>query len=195
VLHRAAPGRSGVYFSSFIALHTSVVCPVFESITVVAGTQVQVTVLAFSCLTTTQCSMRSAVGGGNWLRMGGGVGATGCFFAAQPAKSRQNRSPAFLMFSVFARGRALVDGDLGYSWRRGHAGLGAVEAGSLRSLDGRMRPSPHEHCGYFRSTFTSRLWATKAHVSDISSINLVMDLPAPWPALVSMRIRMGAGPA
>ena len=106
--------ESGGYFSSFIALHTSVVWPVFESITVVAGRQLQVTVLAFSCLTTTQCSMRSAVGGGNWLRMGGGVGATGCFFAAQPARNRQSTNPTFLMPSVFARGRPLVDGKLGY---------------------------------------------------------------------------------
>jgi len=52
-------------------------CRVFESITVVAGRQLQVTVLAFSCLTTTQCSMSSAVGGGSWLRMGGGLAATG----------------------------------------------------------------------------------------------------------------------
>src|SRR5580693_2899956 len=65
--------------------------------TVFAGEQLQVTVLAFSCLSTTQCSMSSAVGGGTWLRMGGGVAATGVFFAAQPAKSRQNISPAFLM--------------------------------------------------------------------------------------------------
>src|ERR1700693_3537486 len=85
------------HFASFIVLQTSLVCPVFESITVVAGTQLQVTVLAFSCLTTTQCSITSAVGGGNWLRMGGGVAATCCFFAAQPARSRQNTSPAFLM--------------------------------------------------------------------------------------------------
>src|SRR5258708_5048466 len=36
--------------------------------------QLQVTVLAFSCLTITQCSMISAVDGGCWLRMrGGGV--------------------------------------------------------------------------------------------------------------------------
>jgi len=85
------------HFSSFIALQTSVVCPVLESITVVPGTQLQVTVLAFSCLITTQCSITSAVGGGNWLRIGGGVAATGCFFAAQPAISRQNTRLAFLM--------------------------------------------------------------------------------------------------
>src|SRR5580693_5240871 len=98
-----------------ITLQTSVVCPVFESITVFAGTQEQVTVLAFSCVVTTQCSMSSAVGGGCWLRMGGGVAATGVFFAAQPARSRQNSSPAFLMLSVFALSRLLVDGNLGYT--------------------------------------------------------------------------------
>jgi hypothetical protein len=65
-------------------------------------------------LSTTQCSMRSAEGGGNWLRIGAGVGATGCFFAAQPARSKQNRNAAFFMPSVFARRRALVDGNLGY---------------------------------------------------------------------------------
>jgi hypothetical protein len=46
--------------------------------------------------------------------MGGGVAATGCFFAAQPARSRQNTSPVFLMPSVFALSRPLVDGNLGY---------------------------------------------------------------------------------
>src|SRR5258708_24431532 len=65
--------------------------------TVVAGRQLHVTVVAFSCWTTTQCSISSAVGGGIWLRMGGGVAATGCFFAAQPASSRQNITQAFLM--------------------------------------------------------------------------------------------------
>src|SRR5580700_10947003 len=98
------------HFSSFIVLQTSLVCPVFESITVVAGRQLQVTVLAFSCLTTTQCSMSWALDGGSWLRMGGGgAAATGCFFAAQPAKSRQSTIPAFLMPSVFALTRPLVD--------------------------------------------------------------------------------------
>ena len=105
------------HFSSFIFLQTSVVCPVFESITVVAGTQLQVTVLAFSCLTTTQCSMISEVDGGSWLRMGGGVAATGCFFAAHPAKSKQNTNQAFLMLFVFALSRRLVDGNLGYTPR------------------------------------------------------------------------------
>lgn len=100
-----------------MALQTSVVCPVFESITVFAGTQLQVTVLAFSCAVTTQCSITSAVGGGSWLRMGAGVGATVCFLAAQPTKSRQSNSPAFFMLSVFALSRLLVDGNLGYTCR------------------------------------------------------------------------------
>jgi hypothetical protein len=78
-------------------LQTKVVCPVFESITVFAGKQLQVTVLAFSCLTTTQCSMSSAVAGGIWLRMGGGVAATGGLFAAQADSSRQHTSQTFLM--------------------------------------------------------------------------------------------------
>jgi len=50
--------------SSFIFLQISRVCPVFESITVPAGMQLQVTVLAFSCFVTTQCSMPSALAGG-----------------------------------------------------------------------------------------------------------------------------------
>jgi hypothetical protein len=107
------------HFSSFIFLQTILVCPVFESITVVTGRQLQVTVLAFSCLTTTQCSMSSAVGGGCWLRIGGGgVAATGGFFAAQPARSRQNTSQAFLMPFVFALWCPVVDGNLGYTLRR-----------------------------------------------------------------------------
>jgi len=87
-----------------------VVCPVFESITVVKGRQLHVTVLAFSCLTTTQCSMSSAVGGGSWLRVGGGVTAPGCFFAAQPARSRQNTRPALLMscFSLVRLGLSMA---------------------------------------------------------------------------------------
>ena len=112
---RATNDSALIYFSSFIGLQTSVVWPVFESITVFAGTQLQVTVLAFSCAVITQCSMSSAVGGGSWLRMGAGVGATVCFFAAQPSKSRQSTSPAFFMLSVFALSRLLVDGNLGYS--------------------------------------------------------------------------------
>ena len=91
------PSCSRSHCPSFTVLQTSRVCPVFESITVVPGRQLQVTVLAFSCLTTTQCSMSSAVGGGNWLRMGGEVAATGCFFAAQLARSRHETSQAFLI--------------------------------------------------------------------------------------------------
>ena len=98
-----------------MTLHTSVVCPVFESITVFAGTQLQVTVLAFSCFSTTQCSMSSADGGGSWLRIGGGVAATGVFFAAHPVSSMQSTRLAFLILSVFALARLLVDGNLGYT--------------------------------------------------------------------------------
>jgi len=65
------------------------VCPVFESILVVTGTQRQDTVFAFSCLLTTQCSMTSADEGGSWLRIrtgGGGCGFATCLcFAAQPS--------------------------------------------------------------------------------------------------------------
>ena len=110
--------QSQSHFSSFIFLQTSLVCPVFESITVVTGRQLQVTVLAFSCFTTTQCSMSSAIGGGNWLRIGGGVAATGCFFAVQPARSRQNTNQAFLMPFVFALSCPNVDGNLGYTLGR-----------------------------------------------------------------------------
>jgi hypothetical protein len=49
--------------------------------------------------------------------MGAGVAATGVFFAAQPARSRENASTAFLMLSVFALSRLLVDGNLGYRSR------------------------------------------------------------------------------
>jgi hypothetical protein len=112
--------------SSFIFLQMSRVCPVFESITVLTGTQLQVTVLAFSCVVTTQCSMISAVAGGNWLRggggvvsTGGGVAAAGCFFAAQPVSRRHStRQPSF-MLSVFAPSAAIVDGKLGYRRRAG----------------------------------------------------------------------------
>src|SRR5258706_7096204 len=109
------PARSRSHFSSFIFLQTSRVCPVLESITVVTSRQLHVSVLAFSCLTTTQCSMSSAVGGGSWLLIGGGVAATGCFFAAQPARSRQNSSQAFLMPFVFPLSCPLVDGNLSYT--------------------------------------------------------------------------------
>lgn len=40
---------------------------------------------------------------------GAGVAATGCFFAAQPARSRQSTIPAFRMPSVVALSRPLVD--------------------------------------------------------------------------------------
>jgi hypothetical protein len=82
---------------------------------VVEGTQLQVTVFAFSWVTTTQCSITSAVAGGAWLRTGGGVVATGCFFAAQPTRRRQATSQTFLMPSVFALSSPLVDGNLDYS--------------------------------------------------------------------------------
>src|SRR5260370_11265881 len=85
------------HFASFMFFQTSVVCPVFESIRVVAGWQRQVTVLEFSCSTTTQCRMISALGGGVWLRMVGGVAATGGFFGAQPVRSRQSPRQTFLM--------------------------------------------------------------------------------------------------
>jgi|SRR5580704_13929617 len=48
---------------------------------------------------------------------------------------------------------------------------------------------------YFRSISIPRLYATNAQVSAVSSINFVIDFPAPCPALVSMRISTGAGPA
>ena len=67
--------------------------------------------------------------------------------------------------------------------------------GSLRSLDSRGRLSLHAHRRYCSATFMFRLWATKAQVSAVSSINFVIDLPAPWPAFTSMRISTGAGPA
>src|SRR5260370_36450609 len=92
--------QSRSHFSSFIFLQTNLVCPVFESITVVTGRQLQVTVLAFSCLTTTQCSMSSAMGGGSWLRIGGCDVATGCLFAAPTARRRRNTSPAFLILFI-----------------------------------------------------------------------------------------------
>lgn len=114
---RNFPAPVSSHFVSFIVWQTSLTCRVFESITVVAGRQLQVTVLAFSCLTTTQCSMSSAVGGGSWLRTGGGVAATGCFFAAQPARSRQNTSQAFLILFVLPLSCPLVDDNLGY-WRQ-----------------------------------------------------------------------------
>lgn len=121
--------RAPTYFSSFIFLQTSVVCPVLESIRVVTARQLHVTVLAFSCLTTTQCSTVSAVSGGARLRIGGGIGpAVTGFFGPHPDRIRQapirqatikpatreTPSPAVLMPSVFALSRPLVDGNLDY---------------------------------------------------------------------------------
>ena len=108
--------------SSFILLQTSTVCPVFESIRVSMARQLHVTVLAFSCLMTTQCSIVSAAGGGIWLRIGGGVTGAGCFFAAHPDRmmeaNRQAKQKLDFMSPVFARRLALVDGNLGYTlWR------------------------------------------------------------------------------
>jgi hypothetical protein len=66
-----------VYLSSLIFLQTISVFPVFESIFVVTGTHAQVTVLAFSSFTTTQCWMSSADAGGIALLSGFTCGATG----------------------------------------------------------------------------------------------------------------------
>src|SRR5258708_29130521 len=82
--------RARSHFSSFIFLQISLVCPVFESITVVTARQLQVTALAFSCLITTQCSMSSAAGGGSWLRIGGRGVATRGFLRARPATIPQH---------------------------------------------------------------------------------------------------------
>lgn len=118
--------------SSFIFLHTSVTWPVLESMRVVAGSQLQVTVFAFSSLVTTQCSMVSAEGGGSWLRMGaggGGVCGGGCFFAAQAVSSIHKTSPAMtwaLIPSVFALFRRFVDGKLDYI-----SGAGALSEESI----------------------------------------------------------------
>jgi len=106
----------GCRFSSFIFLHTNLVCPVLESITVLPGRQLQVTVLAFSCFVTMQCSMTSLFAGGSWLRTSGGVAATaggvaatGCFFAAQPLKNKQRTRQPFFILIVFALCCHLVD--------------------------------------------------------------------------------------
>src|ERR1700728_4958690 len=82
--------RAPTYFSSFIFLQTSVICPALESIRVLTARQLHVTVLAFSCLTTTQCSTVSAVSGGARLRIGGGIGpAVTGFFGPHPDRIRQ----------------------------------------------------------------------------------------------------------
>src|SRR5713226_1393627 len=140
--------QSRSHFSSFIFLQTNLVCPVFESITVVTGRQLQVTVLAFSCLTTTQCSMSSAMGGGSWLRIGGGVAATGCFFAAQPARSRQNTSQAFLIHPF----RSLWPACRWQSWLHPHANFhlygwatGPCQT-RTQSMSG-FHPHAHSHSG------------------------------------------------
>ena len=98
---------SPAHFSSFIFLQTSVVCPVFESIRVVTARQLQVTVLEFSCFTTTQCSIVSAVSGGVTLFTATGVGlAVTGFFGPHPPRikhaTRQTPSPALPMPSVVA---------------------------------------------------------------------------------------------
>ena len=46
-----------------------------------------------------------------------------------------------------------------------------------------------------RQSVIPRFFARKASLSATSSIALAVGLPAPWPAEVSTRMRMGAGPA
>jgi hypothetical protein len=71
--------------SSFIFLQSTVRWRVFLSMTVVTGSQTQVTTLTgVSCCTMTQCFMviKSGVWGGIWLRItGGGEVCTGCLAA------------------------------------------------------------------------------------------------------------------
>jgi hypothetical protein len=106
---------SSFYLSSFIFLQTISVLPVFESIFVVTGMHAQVTVLAFSSFTTTQCSMSSADAGGIWLfrglicgagagaGVGGGGGAgAGGFLAAHPASNKTDTSQNFFITDRFA---------------------------------------------------------------------------------------------
>ena len=93
--------QQAVTSSRGIFLQTMTVCPVLESIRVVTGTQRQDTVLAFSRLVTTQCSMTSAVGGGIRLRTGAGGrrwcgGATGFFLAEQPTSEQKQDEPQVL---------------------------------------------------------------------------------------------------
>jgi hypothetical protein len=102
VAMRISIDRSRFHFSSFIFLQTIVMCPVFESILVVTGRQLQDTVFAFSCLTTTQCSISSADGGGSWLRIGrsiggDGDGATGGRLATQPIRKRKEMMQSFFI--------------------------------------------------------------------------------------------------
>jgi hypothetical protein len=91
------------------------VWPVLESIRVVTGSQRQETVLEFSCLVTTQCSMTSAVAGGNWLRTGAGAGAgactvgagvaaTGFFLGPQPTRHKIKIRHSFFMRTVVTTG-------------------------------------------------------------------------------------------
>jgi hypothetical protein len=87
------------YLAGGIFLQTMTMCPVFESIFVVAGRHRQETVFAFSSLVVTQCSISCAFAGGVWLRTttgagggGGGVGAAALFFSAQPVNSRRETS-------------------------------------------------------------------------------------------------------
>jgi hypothetical protein len=108
----SSPGGKEFHLFSGIFLQTITVCPVLESIRVVTGSQRHDTVLAFSCLVITQCSMTSAVGGGIWLRTGagaagegGGAVATGFFLAAQPARPRiQNRNRMEQNFLIINHG-------------------------------------------------------------------------------------------
>ncbi len=92
---------SSRHLVSGIFLQTMTVCPVLESIRVVTGSHRHDTVLAFSRLVTTQCSMTSAVGGGMRLRTaagGGGCGgATGFFLAEQPTTNKSRMSHRFFM--------------------------------------------------------------------------------------------------
>jgi hypothetical protein len=78
-------------------------CPVFESILVVAGRHRQDTVLAFSSFVVTQCSISSAFAGGVWLRITGaggggiGLGAAAFFLSAQATSStREKRQSLFI---------------------------------------------------------------------------------------------------
>src|SRR4029077_2785415 len=52
-------------------------------------------------------------------------------------------------------------------------------------LDGRGRPSLYDH------GFTPNCQNRNEYISVLSSICLVTGLPCPWPALVSMRNRIG----
>jgi hypothetical protein len=101
------------YLSSFIFLQTISVFPVFESIFVVTGTHAQVTVLAFSSFTTTQCWINSADAGGIALFSGFTCGATGGgggggavttagFFGEQAESNKTDTSQNFFITEWFA---------------------------------------------------------------------------------------------